>query len=667
MSCSSQNYSGIEDANSVFVNWAGSNFGLVERFFVPNSLADLVQIVERASNEGKSLRVVGKRWSFEDIAYTPDWMISLDRLNRPLYTVVKTALNDRWNARQSDNSGDKLFHVESGIRVAHLNSLLASSGLALSTLGGANGQTLGGALSTGTHGADIDLPPLHDAVMAMHLVTVSGREIWVERASEPITSDLSLAFALECAEAEIIRDDALFNALLVGLGRFGVIYAYVLRVRPVFWLAEWTVEVPRVVVTALLRQGVAQGTIHAPLLTLLPDPPGGLGALDIKNPRWLEVVMDTQNLDSCRVRRRWLTNDRTDLNMLYIEDRYCREGARAVKDEAVHGFHKLASAAAGGAVAGGILSGIFSFGLGIAAAYAAGASIVGLYEGKARWLEEKYAENPAMSAGDMLALVCQALWDANLGQIIRQLASNVFRDRYRDSEGEGKRGISHLILSLDPRASDQTCFRPVSIEPVFDAWKADYLDFVDSVISLAPNFKQAGYIALRWSAKSDATLSMHNINGRNAVSVEITSLRGLPDNLTWMNLVEQLTAGLGGIFPYLPGIVFPDFGGRLHWGQINKLGEARVGMLYGDHLQAWRETLWALTGDSRLFSNSYCRQRGLEPLHNPAQSPLVGTRVDEIRAQAVSAILGLLLSESNDNTMVTIQAAVSSLLLNSSL
>ena len=54
-------------------------------------------------------------------------------------------------------------------------------------------------------------------------------------------------------------------------------------------------------------------------------------------------------------------------------------------------------------------------------------------------------------------------------------------------------------------------------------------------------------------------------------------------------------------------------GGRPHWGQYNKLDEFNVAMLYGNALNEWREALLKVSGESRLFSNNFCRVRGLEP------------------------------------------------------
>ena len=306
MTCASPTYTGTNTKNISWSNWSNRFTGSVNDFFEPTSLAELVKVVQDATAQNRSLHVVGSGWAFEDIAWSPDAMVSLARLNRPLDYVTNNALIAPWSVpgagsrrrgrkRPSDNL---VFHVEAGATIADLNDELADAGLAMPTLGGNVGQAIAGAISTGTHGGDPTQGPLADAVVAMHLVTEGGRELWIERASEPITDDLRLAYALPCRDTEIVRDDGLFEALLVGFGRFGVIYSYVLRVRPAFRLAEWTTQVPRVVLTTALRDGIANGTFLQPLLTMLPPPPGTLGA-DLTKFVGLQVVFDTLNLGSC--------------------------------------------------------------------------------------------------------------------------------------------------------------------------------------------------------------------------------------------------------------------------------------------------------------------------------------------------------------------------------
>src|SRR5207247_157927 len=91
-----------------------------------------------------------------------------------------------------------LFHVEAGMRLYQLYCLLDAGDdtiadsiattlpqykgpWAMETLGGAGGQTIVGAISTGTHGGDVHLPPIGDSVQAIHLVGTEGRQYWIER------------------------------------------------------------------------------------------------------------------------------------------------------------------------------------------------------------------------------------------------------------------------------------------------------------------------------------------------------------------------------------------------------------------------------------------------------------------------------------------------------
>jgi hypothetical protein len=573
VNCSSQVYSGRESNDVSWANWSGRVSGKVGTWFEPDSLPDLVNVVKRASHEGRQLRVVGSGWSFENNAYSPEWMVSLRRLKRPLPTITSLALTSEWASRNS------LFHIEAGATIAEVNQLLTTAGLALPTMGGANGQALAGAISTGTHGGDINLPPFPDLVMAMHVVTAEGRETWVERASQPITTDGPLMAALPCKKTVILRDDNVFNALLVGLGRFGIIYSYVLQVQPVFYLAEWTVKIPRAQLIKSLRLGVKSKTLVTPLLQTLPNPPAELGTLDAQNPRGLEVVFDTQNLDKCWVKRRWLTNNSEPLKNAYVEDKTCQEGARGVLDQAKH-------ALSAGAMAAGAIVPIAGPIWGIIVAT------------KIAWLEGQLKDNPDMSAGDMLALVMRVAWDIGAGGIIPGRTASEFDARYADTTSTGKRGISHEIISGFAQASLQNCYRADSIEPIFDAWDSPYIDYLESVLKTAPEFDQAGYISLRWSATSKATLSMHNFDSANAVALEITSLRGLPDNGSWMKLIEAWAIARGG---------------RPHWGQINTLNYALVKALYGDKIDKWKKAFAPLGANSSIFSNAFTVQRELEP------------------------------------------------------
>jgi FAD binding domain-containing protein len=582
-------------------NWSGRFSGPVGTMWEPDTYADLVDVVRNASAQGHMLHVLGSGWAFENIAYSPDWMLSLRRLNGALSGVTDGALNAQWAANQAAGQ-DALFHVEAGAKVADVNDLLAQRGLALPTLGGANGQAIAGAISTGTHGGDVEIAPLADAVMAMHLVTEGGRELWIERSSQSITDDAPLGAALAQVSPaiEIVRDDDLFDALLVGFGRFGVIYSYVLRVQAAFRLAEWTTVVPTASFTAALRNGVAGSTFLAPLLAMLPPPPASLNALNVPMPRGVEVAFDTNNLGTCFVKRRWLTTDGTDLAMSNSQNPLCVIGAPGVLAAALGVLAPLAA--------------IPVYGVAVAA--------------QMTRLTGSLTTNPAQTAGEMLAQVLSAFWSLNLGGSIPQISGIEFGLQYQDSMGSGKRGPSNLIISGYREQSLQGCFRADSIEPIFDAHSTSYVDFLDAILAAAPGFQQAGYISLRWSAMSRATLSMHNFPSPHAVAIEVTSLRGLPGNATWFPFVEASAVSRGG---------------RPHWGQINNLNAASTVTHFGNNVAAWRSALGSVVGSATTFSNAFTTQRGLEPLPG-ATATVAGQRAADLAGGlAVVAAIALLL------------------------
>lgn len=116
MACPSQNYSGGQTGSTTWTNWSGRFRGSVSTFWEPNTVEDLVHVVQRASGEGHRLHVVGSGWAMENIAHSTDWMVSLRRLNIALSGVTDGALNAQWAANQAAGQ-DMLFHVEAGATV----------------------------------------------------------------------------------------------------------------------------------------------------------------------------------------------------------------------------------------------------------------------------------------------------------------------------------------------------------------------------------------------------------------------------------------------------------------------------------------------------------------------------------------------------------------------
>jgi hypothetical protein len=204
------------------------------RTCTPSSLADVVAIVQEAEAANMHVHPFGSRWSFSDCAVTPDYLIDTSQLNKPIQTVQKAL---------RPGQSQLVYHMQAGMKIQSIYSLLMAPGLALETMGGSSGQTIAGAISTGTHGGDLFMPPLADSVLALHLVGAGGTEYWIEPSPGITDPALLQQFVVPGINPQnIIYDTAKFNACLVSLGCMGVIYALVLRVRQAYDLIETTMD-----------------------------------------------------------------------------------------------------------------------------------------------------------------------------------------------------------------------------------------------------------------------------------------------------------------------------------------------------------------------------------------------------------------------------------------
>jgi FAD/FMN-containing dehydrogenase len=123
-------------------------------------------------------------------------------------------------AYQGDDRRNRLVFAQCGVQIKTLNTLLAEKALALPTSGASNGQTIAGAVSTGTHGAANQVGAMQDFILGIHIVAEGGKHYWVERASNHVVTQ---EFC-DWIGAARIRDDKLFRAMVVGFGSFGLVH-----------------------------------------------------------------------------------------------------------------------------------------------------------------------------------------------------------------------------------------------------------------------------------------------------------------------------------------------------------------------------------------------------------------------------------------------------------
>jgi hypothetical protein len=603
-------YVGTDETGASFRNWSGdvafhpTTLRNPDHIAPPpappldaDGLSSLVEVVAAATELGQSVHAIGSGWAFEDCAKSDGVMVRLRNLNQQLHNVVDggQALTDEWGGRQSYGP-TRLVHFEAGVRIADLCEQLDAQGLAMPTLGGSNGQNLAGAISTSTHGGDWQQPPFPDVVRAVHLVTDGGQEWWIESATNPITrsdnNNAALLSALPCQGVMVVRDDRIFDAVRVACGRFGVIYSFVLEVRRQFRLVQVVTKPSAASVLQALRSGLGTPSVFTPLFRLLNNDPVPAGMEDAMGvPYFLQILFNSQRPADVWVTRRWETTAVDKMDSEFKPMGY-------FQDLAVKIIATANAALLGGGVAAGVgtaVAGVLLGPFGVLLATGIGTTVAAPIVDLVAELDALLLSGNA-PFGAIVAAALNALWKVpGAAFLIPELNRMVLENNV----GKAIRGSHYLVTTGRREDSDQTDFRSDSIELVFDAMTADYLDFLDEIMPVAPLFPQAGYISLRPSLRSNALLSMHHVTGKRAISIEIASIKNLLGNAAWMAFVHQAAI---------------RYNGCPHWGQYNKLDAVTVAMLYGDSLNAWREALFSVSNTSTVFSNEFTRQRGLEPL-----------------------------------------------------
>jgi hypothetical protein len=136
-----------------------------------------------------------------------------------------------------------LAWIEAGTRIVDVNRQLADTGRGLPIMGGYNGQTVIGALCTGTHGSGINHPPLYAAIQSMQIVTLGADgkpQLRVVERTDGITDRAAFEAATggPARRRFLIQDTAVFDTVAMGMGWLGVVYSLTISVRPGFWLKQ---------------------------------------------------------------------------------------------------------------------------------------------------------------------------------------------------------------------------------------------------------------------------------------------------------------------------------------------------------------------------------------------------------------------------------------------
>jgi hypothetical protein len=191
-----------------------------------HGLSALRAVVQEVEQQGGSLAPVGSRWCFSPAAVNTGAMVDVTRM----------AIQMPFSADQVTVDPATVIHLQAGTTIQQLLTYVESAGRELLGMGGNCGQTVGGVISTGSHGGFRRTAGFPDAARALFVVAEKGDPYWLERASRPL---VSAAFATSLAQAgvAVLREDDLFNDAVIGLGAFGVLNSVVLDTAPAYFVA----------------------------------------------------------------------------------------------------------------------------------------------------------------------------------------------------------------------------------------------------------------------------------------------------------------------------------------------------------------------------------------------------------------------------------------------
>ena len=690
------------------------------RTLYPQSLEQLIEICSTRKPSEK-IHAAGSHWALSEAAISDSVFVEThdpnnkhQAMDRTLYNVVWKCLNKQFIAQLAqrqipqfelsvqEDDGLYPIHVETGKRVYQLyaeldagdndpQSLavhLASIGnnsyfgpWGFKTLGGAGGQTVFGALTTGTHGGDYLKPPIADAVMAIHLVADGGKHYWIEPETltamgTPLTDDALLHAEYDqyggSDNFEVIRDDNIFDSVLISAGRFGIVYSMVIAAVRQYCMHQER-RLKRQDETYITWQDIkGQISDRVSLLytqtdspvppPLPPNSPWYPPTPHLPN-RFLQVAISvtphenfTKNLAG--VTKRWNVlprllkpgtlepagrlerggpmagnssayspdpNDPGKAQPTSFLERACSNGdfmigvLEAVCTE-LDDFIKSNGAVVGPAILAATLLGAGGL-LALLAALAVILAILLVFlallraavgGGKTRFGQVMNdVRNTLLNRADPQERAA-GLFTWHL------IAFKVFESQQGNADFEA---ISYAVMDGHDYF-DKTCNINVdSIEVFFDSTDPMLIAYIDAILAFEiwqeVNVSKAfvGYISLRFTSSTRALIGQQQQRFPLTCAVEISGLRDVSGVTELIDFATMLALN-------------NNFKGILHWGQRNESLRAHVQERFGDtladqsgNLRTWRDALSRITQHGKLdgFSSAFTRRTGLEVV-----TPIIG-------------------------------------------
>lgn len=643
-----------------FINWARTVEFTANESYRPSTRGEIVGLIQIAEAENLRIKWHGSRWSFmtafvsNDIAVESENIFGLVEINRSSEDANQRKILSHLTLRRGIDSS-KLVHVKGGTKIFNVNRLLhgldlipnnvthaipddefdntiTDDMLAMPTLGGSGGQAIAGAVSTGTHGGDIQVSPIADAVVAIHLIGPGGQEWWIEKSTgitagseEDTRAELERLItrfpdtAIElCRDIIVRKNDDFFNSVLVSLGRMGFIYSLVLEVRDRFKLTE-------------RRRNDVWETFQNNLTNITSlrnfDSTHTDSRLRVANIHYLNILImpfsNAARQHVCKIATREIHEGKklpdnvgvAPGRSFDIFNAICRlvdtRVLLLILVPLLAGL--IASAAALGASIGILLAIPFIGWVLATAAIAALAALTIVIVALSALIA--YLSVSGRTAREVIAAITDFAFRFGFREPMILALIGIFDSVYPVTEGGAplvKTGFSFKIMDTYGYEGESFCEKADSMDFAFDAFLLDdsarpvYFSFIDEVLNLFDELRNrniaiAGNLALRYSRNTSALIGISRFP--TTVHIEIAVLRDFPGNSEFIERVQTAAKRFNGI---------PS------WGQLFNHYDARdIRNIYDTNLRTWRQTLTEIIrsggGNDFTFSNNFTQTYNLEP------------------------------------------------------
>jgi FAD binding domain/D-arabinono-1,4-lactone oxidase len=592
-------------------NWAANQTVLPIGHCVPTSYEELVAIVRDAARAGKKVRAVGSSWSFSDVALTSDFLVETNRVNRVLNHVVPAALN-------TGSKTKNLVHVEAGMRLRDLMTVLDAMKLAPLTMGGAAGQTIAGVLSTSVHGCDFDRGPVCEMVRAVHLIGPSGEEHWIE-AKAGITDPAALQAALG-PQVQLHYDDDWFNAAAVTVGTLGIVYAVVLEVKPqhdivqVTQISNWKdVRAQLATGSVFIDNGFVAGGVSAGSIIAQQKVSSAEGAFPL---RGFQVAIDPtgpRGNHTCYVTTRAEAPATSPapadplmtpiISLFWDETALLQTAIAGAMASVVSAFIVAQPLLDAALLSNPITAPMVPILAGATSTITMLAGAIGpLLDALVAWLREKEGR-----VSDFLGFILNPYPDA-----VASLTATLHKAMLQPGAA---RHWAHTIMA--PSDEINKLARGLAIEIAYDASSPAYLNGIDDLLNVLEQAQSeglvlGGWFSLRFCGPAHAFLSPQQTS--RTCMVEFTGVRALNSTAPILDRLEASAK---------------KFGAIRHWAMFRNLAADEVERAY-PNLDRWRRVRWALTknGTKTTFDNPFAVRCGLTaPPSSPADAASVHSAV----------------------------------------